>query len=271
MAKKRKSRNVSHRDELRASLASGKKRLVYRSVHLLKTERSYGQAKQMIDALLNPISQSLLFENLFSPDWNGLHRFPSLPPSRDWVQELGWMAHVFRRTPIQLQKFIVRRHEFGVAFVTGCYEKASAILAEIEREFGYSFWLLERRLMLAQQSEGFEGNKKELKSIQDSCLNPYVAYCASYISNRVEPHISWEAYRKQVEEALSELKELGRNQIGLEVEVQISPSTSEWAEFPEHILHRGSGRPLIDRYNLAIKVTSAQFFNKNREVNIDYL
>lgn len=253
-AKKNPSHN-QQRDPLKADLAGRDKKRVSRALKKLKSDRTYGQAKQIFEQLNTPILHWARSQGVLTNQWSEL-LFGWMPPSRNWVQGLGWLAHNFIRYSGQLNSFNHFRQEFGCLFVQGKFEEAEVALNDIEQSFGKSFWLLERRLMLIQVKDGFDAHKSFLSEIYEQSGNPFVNYVAHALSTRCEPHISAEAYQQQINGMLNDVRALQRHELAGTIEFQVSPWTDNWVEFREGILNRLACGTLIDQYLGAIKVAA---------------
>ncbi len=220
----------------------------------LKSQRSYRQAKRIIKKLRAfRLGRSISGERV-AEAWDAVLTPPPLPASSDWVQEFGWLCHGFQAHAQQLNSFLGQRRQFGGALLLGDYVRAEEVLDEIEEEHGHSFWLAERRLMLGQFNGGFEAHKALLAQMQSQVSDPLTGYVITKLSHRLEPHVNYESFQHSTKSMLRELEAGGHNLVAALIEIQISPWTHAWKSQGQEMLRWCSGRPLVDRYDRAMKI-----------------
>jgi hypothetical protein len=219
----------------------------------LKAKRSYKQAKGLIEQIAVYRLEGQLYGDREPQEWNKILQPPQLPRSRDAIEEFGWLTHGFCASADQIQHFLSLRREFGRAYLQGHYDQAARLLAQIQNSHGCSFWLAERQMMLQQSSSGFEAHKQFLSSLQQHAT-PLVSYIASLLSDRLEPHVTHDVFSEMMAECLNELRTEGHRTLASLIEVQASPWTHLWAADCREMLHWCNGRPIIDRYQIALKV-----------------
>jgi hypothetical protein len=243
------------RDTLVGTFYSSRKRPAF-AIEQLKTLRSYKQAKRVIEQVSLYGLNHEIYGKLRADRWDALSPRPRFVKSTDWIQEVGWIAHSIRASAEQLNTFIATRREFGKAYMLGDYPKANELLRLIETNHGLSFWLAERQLMLHQAQGGFEQHKKHLTSIHNELSDSLISYLITVSSNRLEPHVTPDAFYKSVDTAVAGLKNGEHRWLAALIEFQVSPWTSDWLANTHDLLRWCGERPLIDRYNSLIKLLS---------------
>jgi len=257
MANKRKRKTKRKYDPIRSDLFSADGRRVLNALRKVKTRRTYGETKKLIGIGASSFLDKYLLAGVHAASWDELFINQLWPRSKNWVQEAGWIVHTFLKLSDSITSFLELRSKFGVLLITGKYQDAEIVLDQIFSAFGHSFWLLERRLLLRQLAGGFEAQKRELSEILNAIEDSFVAYCASKISVRIEDHMTFHSFKKQIYADLVSVKEQGRTDLSDLVEFQIFPWGDSWERSSEDLLAGSLQRPLVDRYNTFIKVLAA--------------
>lgn len=224
--------------------------------HTIKTQRSYKEAKRLIQRLRPFRVNNHVYGDMVIRRWDDVLTIPITAQSADWVQEFGWLAHGFRHKAKEINKYLTKRKEFGKTYLLGQYEDAEKILDEVENEFGYSLWLVERQLMVQQALTEFKGNKELLGKIQAEAGNNIVGFIATKISDKFEEHVNYLSSQSSVNSILENLAQEGLITLSDLIEIQVSPWTHNWLARGQSMLLGCLGRPLIDRYETAVKVVS---------------
>jgi len=231
----------------------------------MKGERSYAQARTLLPKLgmmtMNPDLRLAVLGTVSPSTWDEVINPPILPPSKDWLQEFGWLAHGFLAGADQLNSFLESRKLFGRTYLLGDYPSAKANLDNIVEKHGVSLWLGEREFMLLQASAGFEGHKQKLSEIQAGLTNSLAGYLITTSSNRLEPHVTSEAFQSSSEQILDEIRAGGHDVFASWVELHIAPWSFGWLNHRHEMLHHCGGKTLIDRYDRAIKILSCTPLN----------
>lgn len=248
------------RDPLLGSFAANRNN-PRRAVAQLKSQRSYRQAKKIIEGLRPFRLENYIYENRIAESWNRVLELPQYPNSADWIQEVGWLSHGFRAYASTINSFLSYRKAFGTAYLLGDYARAEVVLAQVKEEHGHSFWLAERLFMVRQAVGGFDAHKKLLAEMQSETTNPLVGYIFTTLSNRLEPHVNHESFKTWTEQMLRELRQEGHDWLAAIIEIQISPWTQSWKSQAQEMLRCCAGRPLIDRYDRTIKILAYMSFD----------
>lgn len=254
MNRPRRVRPEEKRDNVRSSLFSNSSRERGRAISTLKLDRKYGQIREVLNSLPPNFRDDIFGRNLAPQSWDAIEGEPPLPQSTSWIQELGWLSFSIELGSQYLNHFLSLRQRFGHAFIAGAYGKAEAILNDTQQLFGLSYWLLERRLMIAQATGGFDGNKSQLQEILKTCGDPFVRYAATVFSSRVETAVSATKFQEQIEGKAAEIRASGSDNLASKIEFQLAPWSCGWAHANHRLLQRCQRRSLIDLYNYSLKI-----------------
>jgi hypothetical protein len=151
--------------------------------------------------------------------WIVAHPFPKtlaelqsapLLKYRTLSTELYWNACVLRLFSKELNSFVQRRSEFSEAILGTDYSAANEILASIERDFGYSIWLIENRIGLFAAANGLEKQKEFSRTIvRNSEIKSSVRLLARYFSVRAEQTVAPPRFSKILNDFLQGFSGLG--------------------------------------------------------------
>ena len=156
------------------------------------------------------------------------------------------------------------------------FDLARDILTEIQSDFGYSNWLIENRIALLEEMEGYEKQKEFVNSItKNKDIEPIVVFLTSYFSIRAEKNVSPNKYNSRIEEVKKEFIE-GNS------EAEYLINLSEYMQFKLNlnnieyykynvILSYESKMSLIDRYMTLIKICSHISSNTEKKEEISLI
>jgi hypothetical protein len=134
-------------------------------------------------------SEPSLFDRKFPRKYSALGKGRLLLPVT-LNRETRWAVYLLSQDASALNDFVRVRGELDNAVFTGRYEIGSKLLNELEVQYGYSIWSIERRIALLSLSEGLEGQKQYSASINQVAPGSFAAFCAYYISRRIEPTVN---------------------------------------------------------------------------------
>ena len=98
-------------------------------------------------------------------------RLKHTSPCTELASELRWLTAIFLRHKERLEQWVSLRTDFERSMVSGHLPKARVQLSEAELRFGKSIWAIESELLLAECSEGIEGNRIALHRITSEAPN----------------------------------------------------------------------------------------------------
>jgi hypothetical protein len=120
-------------------------------------------------------------------------------------RELAWAAAVFVHYHSALNHFLNLKSQVEWNLLAGGYDVCEETLDRIEHEFGFSFWLLDVRLALLQESGGLEAQKAFsalTRSVRPS--GDMIPFLAAQISWRNEDTTNPFLYRQTTGELFAE-------------------------------------------------------------------
>lgn len=103
------------------------------------------------------------------------------------LNEVIWSISRSLQFGDEIRTFVDLREQYERAFLLNSREACESILNLIEEDFGYSFWLIQNRLALAQHFDGIEETRKLVRFLEDDNQNNwYVSIILRFISRRTE-------------------------------------------------------------------------------------
>jgi hypothetical protein len=102
------------------------------------------------------------------------------------TNEILWAAVVLRSHTKRLADFVHISKTFQASLLAGNYEEADFGLYQIQRSFGYSFWLIQARLALLQAWKGLEAQKAFVNEVKEAGALHSVYYVTYVTSQRNE-------------------------------------------------------------------------------------
>lgn len=101
-------------------------------------------------------------------------------------RELLWSSYQIAQHSGKIDSFIKLKHTFESTMIAGDANSAEEILDSIEQNYGVSFFLIETRLALLQQTRGLEQQKAYLASIRKDCARGITPFIAFWLSQKNE-------------------------------------------------------------------------------------
>lgn len=163
--------------------------------------------------------------------------------------ELYWNACVLRLFTPGLNHFVDRRREFSEAILEGDYSAANQVLDAIQREFGYSIWLIENKIGLFAAASGLEKQKDFSAAIvRNGDIKSSIRLLARYFSVRAEQTVSPTRFTTLLNEFLQDYTGLG---VATAQDYRFKLDFfggHEFIDFLPQILLLESNASIIDRY-----------------------
>lgn len=146
------------------------------------------------------------FYHPFPPRLEDLCRLPVLE-AVDLRREIIWARVILSEHSKRIRGFLERSQQYEDCLLYGSYKDCHQLLDGIERDFGFSLWVIENRLVLLQQSEGLEKQKAYMQSIREARgsydLVSYSTLCTSY---RNEDTVTPQNFRIQISDRLDSMR-----------------------------------------------------------------
>lgn len=113
--------------------------------------------------------------------------------------ELSWAIFSLSLYKNEIIKFCEIKKNYESHLLVGNYLDATNSLELIKETCGYSLWLAQNELLLAQLNDGFKGNRGKLKEIEKSIGNERVGELINSFSEKFEDGVSPQNYRKHID------------------------------------------------------------------------
>ena len=190
-------------------------------------------------------------------EWGGVR----VPKPIKNKSEFAWCCAILIRHSECISEFINHADLFNKAFLLDRYEECSKILDTVERLYGYSLWLVKKKIGLLQVSKGLETQKKYSQSIKDSdgFISDIIPFITHYVSYRSETSISPARF---IQAFKSDLKSLHLPS-GLNAYLNhhvLSENVNDASNISEILRHEFSSS-IIDRYETFIKMVQLVLIN----------
>lgn len=202
-------------------------------------------------------NKDLLFQHPFPKKIEDMAHSRLLYNSQDLLREIIWTASIISNFSAEINKILYKRKKINRLILKGCYKDAKIELDEMEKEFGYSYWLLENKMFLIHNLEGLEKHKEYVNGIKNENrkINGLIKYILNYNSAKVEDNVPFDKYELIIKEALfwnkeQKISEATNNYLKFKL---LDNSTKEKLDFIPITIFE-SNTPLIDRYINLIKV-----------------
>ena len=168
--------------------------------------------------------------------------------------ELSWTALILNKYKSILKEFPKMKLEFEKNILLKDFQKASNILIEIESIFGKSIWLTRNKIIILQELEGIDAQKKYVNSlIDDKDISIPFKTLAYWFSIAAENNISSSYFNRRFEDFFSEIEDVEYKNY-FNFKFQKSHSISE--EILSYILIQENSSSIIDIYETFIEVLS---------------
>jgi hypothetical protein len=222
----------------------------------LKQDRPSVIASVLPMALAIPAARPHLLFSPFPEGWARLARSPTLLSPGSLEVELHWEAAIILQYSNKIAQFLLLKRRFENALFLNDYSVASAVLNQLHDTLGYSIWSMAAALLLAQLTQGLEGNKTLRKYLltQTVGLPPLIAHC---LSLRTEEDVSPGNYDSSITEIFNSADKgpaLEKNFFVLQFLVNFHALKSFPDDSLAYLLSRGPDYALIDRYETLVRV-----------------
>jgi tetratricopeptide (TPR) repeat protein len=214
--------------------------------------------------LLESVPQSAagLVGELFPQALKSL-RLKHTSPCTELASELRWLTAIFLRHKERLEQWVSLRTDFERSMVSGDYPKARVQLSEAELRFGKSIWAIESELLLAECSEGIEGNRIALHRITSEAPN-WIAVLATFLSERVETALAPVEYEAVVQSHLDFNDDY--HPIARSAFFRVSPAKRNSIANLEDVLNVEESHSLCDRLIVSTRVLENLIFRESSDL-----
>lgn len=233
--------------------------------------RSLATARRSIEPrhfpkIVATLGQQPIYKGLFAPATFPLRieqvaASPRLALINEDV-EFIWTACVVRLFSERLSAFLSQKKEFFDSFVNGSYASAEQALNRIEKEFGFSLWLIQHRIQLLQIFKGLQAQKDYVEEILSTVgLNPFIAWVVYFYSLRSEENMSFSKLQEELAEVVS------RQGVGDAVLNHVLPYDLTQITETYWAVHFDEPLPIIDRYETLLSMLQLRICREREDLS----
>lgn len=186
---------------------------------------------------------------------------PVINPEMNSIDSLKYVIGLINKFHYEISQY-VRLKDIYENFVFSCnYEEAEKIILEIQDKCGMSLWSCGQMLILAEQNDGLEGNKKLLaRYLDENPRNMVANTLLEFLSYRAEESTSLNNYNEKVEKFLKcfEKDKIILNYFSYKLCLQ----NIDFTDGMRIALQIDSQFSIIDAYNSFIEILQRAITNK---------
>lgn len=232
----------------------------------LKLQVDFNRFDRIIKASIgHPITKRLILANPFPKKIEELKSSKIVPYSGSLAGEISWVLYSIANFTKEINEFIELKKEYDKFILLGKINDAESILNQIEKKFGYSFWLIENRILVEEISGGTEANWSKLSELSKIVTDPYVRFFIENFSKRAESKISYSRYKNLF---INQVNDIGGFEgFGEYLCFRLNYSSFTGYSNFAYYLNIESIAPVVDRYLLLRDVLTELFTNKQPETS----
>ena len=173
-------------------------------------------------------------------------------------KELLWYSYFFNYFSSEINDINSLRDEFNKNVLLNNLEESRIILDKVEKQYGFSYWLLENKIFLLQEIDGLEKHKEFINWVkkEETKVNPFLKFILSYVSIKMEENVTSEKYNYRISEVLQyDNWETGSDNILEYLKFKLSFKDC-FIDKPLPILVYESVLSIYDRYITFLKILS---------------
>lgn len=175
--------------------------------------------------------------------------------------EILWNAHILSAYIPDINAFVKMKEAFESLYISGYFERALAVINQIEERFGYSLWSIGIRFVLNQATGGLPANKAALDRIVSTPGLPAItAYLAFFMSYTAEDNVILDDIRRQVNPLEHDIHVYAR--------YHLLPMDLDVIRDPTLCLNFELTSPIVDRFETFVEMSQLCAV---REVHLDVL
>lgn len=197
--------------------------------------------------IVRELSRNAIYDSIIAPMAFPMSLASVLPGAR--LQEISiegellWTSSVLSLYANRLSNFVILRDKYYFAHENANYDLATSILDDIQKEFGFSIWLIENRLQLLQITKGLEAQKTWVEEILSTeGINQLIAWVTYFLSVRTEENVSYSSFVSELSEILEHgwLRDYAK--------LHFLPSECASIDDPNLPISMEEPHPIIDRF-----------------------
>lgn len=190
----------------------------------------------------------------------------------DVGKELLWAKLIIFHNSPHINVFVGLSEDYSMNYLLGNYNLCYSILDAVEKEFGYSLWLIKNKISLIQITKGLEEQKKYAqflrKGLKNGSLPSFVAY---WTSVRNEDKTTANRFESQIESISNKLDpetQLGFNHF---INYHLLGLTSPKIEDFIHVLRISYSISLIDYYEAFVYLINNALLDDSNQIRAVHL
>lgn len=150
--KKRNKKSVSQFQKIVRSYQSRPDKIFHTVLNNLEPHEVSKSSKQ--------ISENFIFKELFLPAKNNFNLYYGKLVPISGPSIIPWVEAILQKSKNKVNSFVLIEKKVTALILQGEYEKADRLCNEIYDDFGISFWWLQLKTFLVEQTEGIEAAEK---------------------------------------------------------------------------------------------------------------
>ena len=179
-----------------------------RFIALFKRDYSLDSISKYFNRIMDfPKLKNVKLNNLLIDNVNIFYKNEIGYNSKNIWFELSWVLLMINRYKDILQEFSIMKLEFENNILLGEFDKALSLLKKIEKIYGNSLWLIRNKIILLQEIEGIEAQKKYVNILMEKDTSVIFKTLVYFFSISAEENISAIYFSKRIEDFFLEYKD----------------------------------------------------------------
>lgn len=166
----------------------------------------YKEARKVIRTITNNQLAKSLIQSKPTPQKISELRASKLSAFTGLIEgEIAWIVESIKSNNKEINQFIQKEREFEKYILLDDTQKANDCIRDIESNICYSYWGIENKFSLEQQTNGSEGNWKLLSVYNETVDNSYTLFFNGIFSKKAEKDVSLLQYERSIENEIRNL------------------------------------------------------------------
>lgn len=123
------------------------------------------------------------------------------------ISELTFLTALLILNRESINRFIQLRNEFEIAYMSGNVNAGENILSSLEREMGYSYWIVESKMMLFSNNKGKNTSYSYYNYLKEKCSDDKIIIYLQIMRDKVAEDIGERYFISKLETYYRELDE----------------------------------------------------------------
>lgn len=186
---------------------------------------------------------------------------PAINTKMDYTESLRYAISLCKRFHDELSEYIRLKNAYENFAFSRNYSEAEKIINRIKAKLGCSLWLCGQQLILAEQNNGLEGNKRLLAQyIDENPANTLINTLLEFLSYRAEENTSLNNYNEKADKFL---KHFEKNDVIYDYfSYKLHLYSDDFTDGMRIALQVDSQFSIIDLFNTLIEIMQRATANK---------